>query len=205
MKNLILKLEKEHPRLLEILRFLLIGGFATLIDMCVMALIIYLPNAPLFDNKLYNVFLYKNAVSGLVVAAANACGFLSGLLFNYVFSVIFVYKGDNSSAKTGRGFLGFAALSLAGLTIQTAGVYVGYELLNINEWIVKIIFVFIVLVFNYYTRKKFIFNGKAKAGADDDGEDKSCAVKESKAEMGAANNGAADKTDTDTNCADKNY
>lgn len=160
MKNFILKLEKEHPKLLEIFRFLLIGGFATLIDMCVMALIIYLPNAHLFDNKLYNVFLYKNAVSGVAVAIANVCGFICGLIFNYIFSLIFVYKGDNSSAKTGRGFLGFALLSLAGLIIQTAGVYVGYELLKINEWIVKIIFVFIVLIFNYITRKKFIFSGK---------------------------------------------
>lgn len=192
MKNFILKLEKEYPRLLEIFRFLLIGGFATLIDMCVMALIIYLPNAPLFDNKLYNVFLYKNAVSGLVVAAANACGFISGLLFNYAFSLIFVYKGDNSSAKTGRGFLGFAALSLAGLTIQTAGVYVGYELLNINEWIVKIIFVFIVLVFNYYTRKKFIFNGAAKADEAEVGE-----VEEPNAEK----NGVTAKNGADKNRA----
>lgn len=159
MKNFILRLKKEHPRLLEIFRFLLIGGCATLIDMCVMALIIYLPNAPLFDNKLYNVFLYKNAVSGAVVAVANACGFICGLVFNYIFSVIFVYKGDNALAKTGNGFLRFALLSLAGLIIQTAGVYVGYELLNLNEWIVKIIFVFIVLIFNYVTRKKFIFKG----------------------------------------------
>lgn len=163
MKDLILKLEKKYPRLFEIIRFLFIGGIATLLDMCVMATVIYFPNAALFDYKFYNVFLSKEVASGLNVALGNVAGFITGLIFNYVFSVIFVYKGDNSSAKTGKGFLSFVLLSLAGLTIQTVGVYVGYEVFSINEWIVKIIFVFIVLIFNYFTRKKFIFNNKDKA------------------------------------------
>lgn len=157
MKDFIINLEKKYPRLFEIIRFLFIGGIATLLDMCVMAAVIYFPNASLFDYKFYNVFLFKEVASGLNVALGNVAGFITGLIFNYVFSVIFVYKGDNSSAKTGKGFLSFVLLSLAGLTIQTVGVYVGYEVFNINEWIVKIIFVFIVLIFNYFTRKKFIF------------------------------------------------
>ncbi len=160
MKNLIIKLEKKYPRLFEIIRFLFIGGLATILDMCVMAMIIYFPNAELFGGKFYNVFLDKEAANGAIVALGTAAGFLSGLIFNYIFSVIFVYKGDNSSAKTGKGFLTFVVLSLAGLTIQTLGVYVGYKVFNVNEWIMKIIFVFVVLVFNYFTRKKFIFNDK---------------------------------------------
>lgn len=160
MKNFILKLEKKYPKLCEAFRFLLIGGFATIIDMLVMAVVIYFPNEALFDYKFINVFLYKDAASGVWVAFGTATGFISGLLFNYAFSVLFVYKGENRKAKTGKGFMLFALFSLAGLIIQTSGVYIGYEILRINEWIVKIVLVFVVLIFNYYTRKKFIFKGE---------------------------------------------
>lgn len=157
MKNFILKLESKYPRLCEAFRFLFIGGFATLIDMLVMALIIYFPNEKAFEYSFINVFLYKNVASTFWVTFGTASGFIAGLLFNYAFSVIFVYKGENRLAKSAKGFLLFVLFSLIGLFIQTFGVYIGYEFLHINEWILKVIFVLVVLIFNYFTRKKFIF------------------------------------------------
>lgn len=171
MKNFIIKLENKCPKFCEAFRFLLIGGFATLLDMLVMACVIYFPNAELFDNKFINVFLYKDAASAFWVTFGTATGFVSGLLFNYAFSIIFVYKGDNRSAKTGKGFMLFVLFSLIGLLIQTVGVYVGYEILHINEWVVKIILVFVVLIFNYYTRKKFIFKGEKQSFGDENKDD----------------------------------
>ena len=154
--NLIKKLEEKHPKFCEVIRFLIIGGTATLIDMFVMALVIYFSSKSSF-NSFFDVFINKHSTSGFIVALASALGFVVGLIFNYIFSFKFVYKGNNDFAKTKKGFFFFTGLSLIGLLIQTIGVYIGYSVFNINEWIVKIIFVIIVLIFNYITRKIFIF------------------------------------------------
>ena len=58
------------------------------------------------------------------------------------------------------GFLLFSLLSAGGLAIHLLGMYLGYDLLHINEWIVKIILTAVVLVYNYITRKVLIFRKK---------------------------------------------
>ena len=81
-----------------------------------------------------------------------------GLIFNYIFSIIFVFNKSNTDfAKTKKGFLAFSLLSLVGFIIHTLGMALGYGVLHINEWIIKIILTFVVLVFNYISRKKLIF------------------------------------------------
>jgi len=87
-----------------------------------------------------------------------------GLLFNYVFSILLVFnKTDTTFAKTKKGFLVFTLLSLIGLLIHTLGMAVGYGILKINEWIIKIFLTIVVLIFNYISRKTIIFN-KQKEG-----------------------------------------
>ena len=119
------------------------------------------PSAPglldTFGNNFLNVFFNKGGVSTFIVVIGTGVGFIAGLIFNYIFSLLFVYRVYDKNAKSRKGFILFLLFSLIGLIIQTLGVYIGYGLLNINEWIVKIIFVVIVLVFNYFTRKKYIF------------------------------------------------
>jgi len=160
--NVFKKLECKYPRTLEILRFLLIGGLATAIDLLIMSFVIYLPNRASFNGFL-EVFANKHIASGWLVAFASAMGFIVGLVFNYIFSLKFVYKGDNNLAKTKKGFIVFTVLSVIGLIIETSGVYLGYSLLHINEWLIKIILIFVVLIFNYITRKKFLFKDSTNA------------------------------------------
>ena len=40
------------------------------------------------------------------------------------------------------------------------GMFLGFNLLKINEWIVKIVMTLIVLIYNYITRKIFVFKDK---------------------------------------------
>ena len=44
-----------------------------------------------------------------------------------------------------------------GLFINMGGMWLGYDIIGINEWITKIIMTFVVLVYNFVTRKVFIF------------------------------------------------
>ena len=149
-------LRKNNPKLFEIIRFLFVGGLATIIDMAVMSIVIYLPNKE--TVSFMEVLTSNFKPESWLVILATAIGFIVGLVFNYAFSIFYVYEGENKYAKTKKGFLLFLVLSAIGLAIQTLGMFLGYTLLGINEWVVKIILVLVVLAFNYISRKIFIFN-----------------------------------------------
>jgi putative flippase GtrA len=83
--------------------------------------------------------------------------------------VFFVFTGHGNSsafAKTFRGMMAFCILACIGLAIHTVGMYLGYRIIGINEWVVKIILTIVVLGFNYFTRKKFIFGNEKVAQND---------------------------------------
>lgn len=161
MKQFIRGLIIKYPTLWEIFKFLLVGGFATILDMGVMAFVIYLFNTRQFDYNIFNVIINNNLKPDtLAVVLGTGAGFICGLLFNYILSVSFIYTGDKSNisyAKTKNGFLKFVIFSVYGLSIHIIGMYIGYDILKFNEWIIKIILTLIVLIFNYITRKLLIF------------------------------------------------
>lgn len=148
--------ESKHKRLCEIARFVIVGGIATVIDMVVMGIVLYIFDPKLYPN-FFNVF-YGSTAKPKVIATVcgTGIGFLVSLVFNYLMSVFFVYE-DKGNSKTAKGVILFAVLSAIGLLINTGGMYFLNGLLKINEWVVKIFMTLIVLVFNYVTRKLFIF------------------------------------------------
>ena len=161
MKILISKIEKKYPNLYEIFKFLLVGGLATIIDMLTMALFLYISNPELYNHNLINTVTGNESPSNLIAVLATVLGFIAGLLFNYILSIVFVFSNKNTDfAKTKKGFISFSLLSLIGFLIHTLGMLIGYGYLKINEWLIKIFLTLIVLLFNYITRKKFIFTQK---------------------------------------------
>ena len=143
----------------EIFRFLLTGGTATVIDFFVMSMFIYFTRQNLFPNFIDVFFHGKQIAPALIIA--TGLGFAISLIFNYILSCVFVFE-NGSKAKNTKGFLLFLLLSLVGLEIHLLGMYIGYDLLGINEWIIKIILTLVVLFFNYITRKKIIFKEETK-------------------------------------------
>lgn len=139
----------------EIIRFLVIGGLATLIDYFVSGCVLYAfePNK---YSHFYTVFLFNKSASNIVTVFSTLLGFISGLLFNYIFSILYVYI-DKGNSKSPLGFVLFALLSLIGLIINIGGMYVGYTLLNINYWAMRIVLTFIVMCYNYVSKKLIIF------------------------------------------------
>lgn len=155
MIKLIQKFNSKYPRLAEIIRFLIIGGLATVIDFLAMGITLYCFEPSLYPH-FYNVWIGGGAPSTLATIIGTAIGFIVGLVFNYIFSIIFVFQ-DKGNSKTTKGFIIFTLLSIGGLLIHIIGMYIGYNLIGINEWILKIIFTIIVLIYNYITRKVIIF------------------------------------------------
>lgn len=160
MKNLVDDFARNHPRLWEIIKFLIVGGFATIIDMLVMALVIFLLNQEVFSYNFFNVLTQSNAqknqIQNFSSILGTGSGFLAGTIFNYIMSVKYVFS-QKEYAQTLNGAVLFVILSALGLSIHLIGMWAFFEVLKINFWAVKITITIFVLVFNYTTRKFFVF------------------------------------------------
>ena len=160
------KFNNKHKRLCEIARFIVVGGIATLIDWFVMGIILYCFEPSLYP-KFYNVWIGSGNIEPTVLATiiGTGGGFFVSVIFNYILSVIFVYE-DEGDSKSAKGILLFIVLSLIGMFINMGGMWLGYGVIGVNEWITKIIMTLVVLVYNYITRKIFIFKKKEIVNQD---------------------------------------
>ena len=158
MRKLIQQFTTKHPRLAEIIRFLIVGGLATIIDFSAMSVTLYCFEPSLYPH-FYQVWIGGGNPSTLATIVGTGVGFMAGLIFNYTFSVLFVFH-EQGNARSAQGFFMFALLSLGGLLIHLGGMYLGYDVMHINEWLVKIFFTAVVLVYNYLTRKIIIFKAQ---------------------------------------------
>lgn len=155
--------EKQSKKSLfyEILRFLLVGGTATVFDYAV---------AYLF----YHLILPPDRIDGtLSLVLSTAFGFGVGLAVNWVLSVCFVFRNvkDKKKSRSGKSFLMFTMIGLIGLGLTELGMHFGVSCLpeislfgsaaflgiSWTWWISKVAMTCIVLVWNYLGRKLFIF------------------------------------------------
>lgn len=154
----------------EILRFLLVGGLATLVDFGI--------------YELCRFILFSGLSNNLNLVLSTSLGFIFGNIVNYILSIIFVFKGakEDKNTQTVKAFLIFTLIGVIGLGIkvlvQTSG---NYLMSLIIDWFFNNIFNFsysvwvwlldtfvyciatlIVLIWNYIGRKIFIFKGENK-------------------------------------------
>lgn len=159
------KFNSEHKTLCEIIRFVIVGGIATVIDWLVMGIVLYIFDPGLYPH-FYNVWIGDaQDPTTLATVVGTGMGFCVSLLANYLLSVLFVYE-EKGNSKSAKGIILFALLSVGGLLLQMSGMYLGFGVLKINEWIVKVIMTLVVLVYNYLTRKFLIFRKSQSSGAE---------------------------------------
>jgi putative flippase GtrA len=129
---------------MEFFRYLLVGGSAFVVDFGVL----YLTKTFLLGGF---------GITGVYIA--TALGFTAGLVYNYILSMIFVFKGakEKTQGKTVRAFLVFSLIGVIGLGITEFGMYLGVSLLEIHYLLVKVVMAAIVLLWNYLARKFLIF------------------------------------------------
>ena len=151
----------NHKTAGEILRFIIVGGIATLVDMFTMGVVMYLMQKGIYSSFI-NVFIHAPTPSTLVTIIGTTVGFLVGLVVNYILSILFVFN-EKGNSKSAKGFVVFTLLSAVGLGINILGTFIGFDLLHLNQWLVKIVMVFVVLVYNYISKKLLLFKNKNKA------------------------------------------
>ena len=148
----------------EIVRFLIVGGCATVIDYLVFWL---------FDAQLLPLCFPQGGLANVSLTISTAAGFLAGLIFNWIFSVVFVFKRTREKIKISsmHAFGTFIFISVIGLFMSVLGMLVlVWALPNIylfgcaqlfgtewKKWIAKVVVTCVVLIFNYLARKRWIF------------------------------------------------
>lgn len=118
----------------QLFRFGIVGGLAFLIDSGVLFVL----------TEYFNVYYLVSSVISFIVS----------LIFNYILSILWVF--DVKQKQTIKEISLFVILSVIGLGINQLVMYVGADILNIYYMICKIISTFIVMVYNFITRKIFI-------------------------------------------------
>ncbi|MFA6829782.1 MAG: GtrA family protein [Bacilli bacterium] len=135
----------------ELFRFAIVGLVAAVFDFAMCYLVQFV--------------LFKDNIQGYVTIIATACGFIIGVIINYLMSTYMVYKASKSGfGKTFKGQALFLTLSVIGLLIGMGIQYVTYDILfvkmSVSFFSYPIDFVIrtlIVMVYNYITRKLFIY------------------------------------------------
>lgn len=158
-------MEKQSKKELffEILRFLIVGGIATICDYAVF----YFCNLLVFGKWIPNFDPNWNLV------LSTALGFTVGLIVNWLLQK-FVYRYiSDKQAKSKVVFLKFVIVALIGLGVTELGMYLASPTFNVFNlsvfgWFTfdfwklffKVLMTVIVLIWNYIARKLFVFRTK---------------------------------------------
>lgn len=116
----------------QILKFGVVGGTAFVIDYGLFALLTYL---------------------GMHYLLAQVFSFSISLAFNYWASIKWVF---NAKTQTPKEITIFVVLSIIGLGINEILLFIGVDKLKFHELLVKLVATFIVMVYNFITRKLII-------------------------------------------------
>lgn len=156
--NKITEFLNTHKTIAEILRFIIVGGIATIVDMFTMGVVMYLMERSIYPSFI-NVFINSPTPSTFATIMGTSVGFVVGLIVNYILSILFVFN-EKGNSRTVKGFVVFTVLSVIGLIINIIGTYIGFDLLHLNQWLVKIIMIIIVLIYNYISKRLVLFKKK---------------------------------------------
>ena len=118
---------------IQILNFVIIGGFTTLVDLCVLIFTTERLNIPYFISNL----LY----------------FSISLSINYFLSMRFVFVVNNRQSK--KDGLMFAVLSILGLVLNQSILVILTHYFGLFYVYSKIIAIFVVMVWNFVSKKLY--------------------------------------------------
>ncbi|MGN0819604.1 MAG: GtrA family protein [Christensenellaceae bacterium] len=156
----------------EICRFIIVGGLATVVDFFAMGVTKYICQPEIYPSFISVFLTFMNGIKSSTAAdmAGTGVGFIFGLIANYLLSVVFVFNEEGNS-KTAQGIIKFVVFSLIGFGMHELGMFLFSRFTPVNEWITKVLMTCIVLVYNYVTRKLFIFNRKGEKQEEFSGEE----------------------------------
>lgn len=135
LKLLNIKVNKKHRELLmQIIRFIIVGGIATLID--------------------WIVYYISYRFIGINPLIANIISFIISVIYNFNASCTYVF--NVSKKKDYKLFAEFIGFSLIGLGINEIVIFIFHIKLHFDAMLVKVAASILVIIFNFISRKIFL-------------------------------------------------
>lgn len=125
----------------QIMRFGVVGGLAFLVD--------------------YGVLWALVDLLGVNYLVASTLSFSVSVIFNYILSSLWVFDCSGNGNKVGE-FLVFLVLSILGLLLNLAIMWLSVDILGIHYLIAKVGSTTIVMVYNFLSRKLILERPKSK-------------------------------------------
>ena len=126
---------KKYKKLIkQIFKFGIVGGLAFIID--------------------YGIFTLLTQIFNIHYLVSSIISFSVSVIFNYIMSIKWVF--DVNKKQDTKDFIVFIVLSVIGLGLNSLIMYISVDIISIHEMISKIIATFIVMIYNFITRKIFI-------------------------------------------------
>lgn len=125
---------KINKAFLQYFRYLMCGAVATVTDISILFVLTHI--------------LHVNYL------IAAACAFLTGIIVNYSLNTVLVFK---SSGQVKKEFPLFALIGFGGLIWTETILWILVDKLNVYVMIAKMVSILIVLQWNFFMRKKFVF------------------------------------------------
>ena len=129
----------------ELLRYGVVGGISFLADF----LLLYILRETVCSGSM----------TGLYLAAIG--GFLGGILVNTCLSVRFVFRAPSvvqrRRGRNMRDLMIIVCIGVIGLLLTELGMFIGVELFWLNYLFVKVIVAGVVMLWNYWARKVWVF------------------------------------------------
>ena len=111
--------------------------------------------APAID---FAVMIALTELAGIPPVASSSVSFVVSLLFNYVASMRFVFARREDLGRVAEAAI-FCILSLIGLGINSALMWLGAELASLNYVLVKVGATAVVILWNFFSRKRWLEGG----------------------------------------------
>lgn len=124
----------SNKLVIQILRFGVVGGIAFLVDYALLYIL---------TEYLHIYYLVSSTIS-----------FIVSLIINYILSIFWVF--DVKKKQTIKEVALFVFLSVIGLGINQVIMYLGSDIMNIHYMVCKLFATFIVMIYNFVSRKIFI-------------------------------------------------
>lgn len=100
----------------------------------------------------YSLMILLTELAGLDYLLSSGISFSVSVVVNYLLSMHFVFRSKKDANKA-KEFIIFVVLSVTGLLLTEALMWVGVERLGIHYMFTKVVVTGIVMVYNFVTRK----------------------------------------------------
>ena len=130
-------IEPTTNSLLQFLRYVFVGGVATIADWSTVFMM----------TEALDISPYVSAIFG----------FFAGLIFNYFLSKLLVFKENHARVSHLGEFVAYGIIGIIGLAITEGIMVLTTNTFGWHYMVGKVISTLVVLVWNYLARKKLIY------------------------------------------------